>query len=78
MRETVHILERKFGWFPACLRFERSGRVVAVDAVERCWTEMKNRRRRARYHFQVRCGGVRYHLCQDGESPRGVAWPIGP
>ena len=68
MNATVQILERKFGHFPVKFKLIGDNQVLEIDAVERCWTEMRRKRGQARYHFQVRCGAAHYQLSQDIDS----------
>jgi hypothetical protein len=74
MGETIQILERRFGCFPALFKFDQDSRVVKIDAVERCWTEMMDRCGKVRYRFKVRCGSARYYLSEDTESGLWTAW----
>ncbi len=73
MSEQVQVIERRFGHFPA--RFKRGDELIKVDAVERCWTEMKRLQGKALFHFRVRCGSRRYHLSEDSGSGR---WTVRP
>jgi len=77
MGEAVQVLERKFGLFPARFKFDRSDSIITIDAVERCWTKMKEQGERANYQFRVRCGEARYRLNEDIVSGRWTAWPEG-
>jgi hypothetical protein len=73
MNEQVHIIERRYGVFPA--RFSHQGQLIQIDVVERCWTEMGDGVGRARYHFRIRCGPDRFRLSEDTGSG---AWTIRP
>jgi len=75
MGEAVQVLERKFGLFPARFKFDQGGSIITIDAVERCWTKMKEQGEQAGYQFRVRCGSVRYRLDEDVVSGRWTAWP---
>lgn len=66
--QPIRVLEQRFGLVPA--RFEWGGRILQVDAVERCWTELADGPGEARYHYRVRCGAARYQLSEEGQSGR--------
>lgn len=68
MGESVQILERQFGHFPAKFKLTQGDQLLEVEAVERCWTEMPRRPGVARYHFRVRCGSQFYRLSEDTGS----------
>jgi hypothetical protein len=74
--EQVQVIERQFGVFPA--KFTWGNRIVTVDTVERCWTEMKRCRGQALYHFRVRCGAERYRLSEDARSGTWTMQPERP
>ena len=77
MTQTILVLDRRFGLFPARFKVIPDGREIPVDAVERCWTENRKGRGRAKYHFRVRCGDNRYRLSEDGASGRWTISAIG-
>lgn len=61
-QEPIQMLKRRAGVFP--LKFQWAERVIQVEAVERCWTELQPEGESGGgyYHFQVRCNGERYYL----------------
>jgi len=75
MSVSVQVLEYRFDYFPAKIELAEVGRIVEIDAVERCWTEMAGGRGHSKFHFRVRCGSDMYQLSQDVGSGR---WSIQP
>lgn len=68
---TINVISSKDGYFPEAFVMGGSmKRVVLVDAVEHCWTEMARRRGSTRHHFRVRCGVERFRLSEDCGSGR--------
>ena len=63
--EAVELLEQRFNYLPQLFRWR--GRYYEVDAVERCWTVTRRRRRHhlQRRYFQVQCGDGTFELYQD-------------
>ena len=66
MGEPIEVIERRFGVVPA--KFNRGGKVIQVDAVEGCWTEMGHLSGGVFYHFRGRCGQQRYCLSENANS----------
>ncbi len=65
MSLNVQVLEQQNGYFPAKFRLKDGGPILVIDAVERCWTEMRDHLGGVNHRFQVRCGGKRYLLRED-------------
>ena len=73
---NANVISSRNGLFPN--EFVMGGskkRVVRVDAVEHCWTEMAGHRQSVRHHFRVRCGSERFQLSEDCGSGR---WTVRP
>jgi len=70
--KNVRILARANRVFPALIKTHPDGALLAIDAVERCWTEMSGAGRRVRFIYQVRSGGQQFLLREEGFSGRGV------
>ena len=64
--ESITVLEKRFGLVP--IKFNRHGKIMQVEAVEHCWTELQQQAGKVFYHFQVRCEGQRYWLREDGKA----------
>jgi hypothetical protein len=66
--DSVEMLEQRFKYLPQLFRWR--GRYFEVDAVERCWTVVRRRRkhRLQRRYFQVQCGDGTFELYQDLET----------
>lgn len=58
--EAVEIQEKRFGYFPKTFRWR--GKQYHVEAVERCWTNM---RKHPQLCFRVRCPEGQFDLIQD-------------
>jgi len=66
MTEAIQVLERRFGLVPT--KIDHHGKVIQVDGVDQCWTEMQQIRGKVIYHYQVRCGEDRFCLSEDAAS----------
>ncbi len=62
MAESIKMVERRFGLFPA--KFWWRGRVYQVDAVNECQTMTDRLGQNTTYHFWVRCDGQMFHLSE--------------
>lgn len=68
MTQAVSILTRKNNAFPARLQVLADGRIIQIDAVERCWTDVLSSRGAVSYIFRIRSGAQRYRLSENARS----------
>jgi hypothetical protein len=63
--EAIEMLEQRFKYLPKLFRWR--GRYYEVDAVDRCWTleRQRKRQRLERRYFRVQCGEGTFELYQD-------------
>lgn len=66
MPESIQVLEKRYGLVPS--KIDWRGRIVQIDAVEQCWTEMRRLRGEVLYHFHVWAGGKRYRLSENAKA----------
>jgi hypothetical protein len=59
-RESIEMIEKRFGYFPKQFRWH--GRLYDVEVVERCWTSVRSH---PRLCFRVRCRERSFELSQD-------------
>ncbi|MEM7033504.1 MAG: hypothetical protein AAF629_28390 [Chloroflexota bacterium] len=63
MAKPIQVLERRQGLVPSIIQSQ--DKIIEIDAVSRCWTEMTTDHSSAFYHFQVRCGQRWYQLSEN-------------
>jgi len=61
--EAIEMRERRHGYFPK--GFMWHGHLYRVHAVERCWTDLSDRRADGRLCFRVRCAEGTFEVYQD-------------